>query len=67
MPFVLFQEHRRLTVAELARCQGFEARELRWREAGTPVTARGHQVGNSMSVPVLAEAMRAVLRAANLL
>ena len=63
----LLQEHRRLTCAELARIQGFQSGELAWKCCATPLTARGHQIGNSMSVPVLAEAMRAVLSAANLL
>lgn len=67
VPFNVIQEHRRLTCAELARLQGFESGELSWKAAATPLTARGHQVGNSMSVPVLTEAMRAVLHAANLL
>ena len=56
-----------MTPAEMARLQGFETGDIPWKEAGTPKTAKGHQVGNSMSVPVLQEAIRAVLTAAGIL
>ena len=55
-----------MTCAEMARLQGFQTGDIPWREAGTPKTAKGHQIGNSMSVPVLQEAIRAVLTAAGL-
>ena len=60
------QAHRRLTPAEMARLQGFQTGDIPWKEASTPVTAKGAQVGNSMSVPVLEEAIRSVMVAANL-
>lgn len=66
VPFGLAQAHRRLTVAELARLQGFSKGELPWKEASTPTTKRGGQVGNAMAVPVLEEAMRSVIEAAGL-
>lgn len=53
-----------MTPAEMARLQGFESGDIPWKEAGTPKTAKGHQIGNSMSVPVLQEAVRSVLTAA---
>lgn len=56
-----------MTPAEMARLQGFESGDIPWKEAGTPKTAKGHQIGNSMSVPVLQEAVRSVLTAAGLL
>ena len=56
-----------MTAAEMARLQGFETGDIAWKAAATPITARGHQVGNSMTVPVLQEAMRAVLAAAGLI
>ena len=56
-----------MTPAEMARLQGFRSGDLPWKTAGTPVSRRGHQVGNSMSVPVLVEACRAVLCAADLM
>ena len=55
-----------MTCAEMARLQGFQTGDIPWREAGAPKTAKGHQIGNSMSVPVLQEAIRAVLTAAGL-
>ena len=61
------EAHRRLTCAELARLQGFESKDIPWRDVATPLTARGAQVGNSMSVPVVQEAIRSVLAAAKLL
>ena len=63
----MVQEHRRMTVAEMARLQGFRTGDLPWKAAQTPLSRRGHQVGNSMSVPVLQEAIRAVLTAADLM
>ena len=56
-----------MTAAEMARLQGFETGDIAWKAAATPITARGHQVGNSMTVPVLQEALRAVLAAAGLI
>ena len=61
------QDHRRLTPSEMARLQGFENGDIPWKAARTPKTAKGRQVGNPMSVPVLQEAVRAVLTAAELL
>ena len=61
------QDHRRLTPTEMARLQGFQNGDIAWKAAGTPKTAKGHQVGNAMSVPVLQEAIRAVLSAAGLI
>ena len=61
------EAHRRLTCAELGRLQGFQSGDLPWKDWVTPLTARGHQVGNSMSVPVLQEAIRSVISAAGLL
>jgi hypothetical protein len=62
-----FEAHRRMTAAEMARLQGFQSGDVAWKAAATPITSRGHQVGNSMSVPVLQEAIRAVLSAAGLM
>ena len=62
-----FQDHRRLSPAEMARLQGFRNGDIPWKVAGTPITARGSQVGNSMAVPCLQEAFRAVLTAARLI
>lgn len=56
-----------MTPAEMARVQGYCSGDLAWRKAQTPASKRGHQVGNAMAVPVLTEAMRAVLTAATLL
>ena len=56
-----------MTPSEMARVQGFENGDIAWKVANVPATAKGHQVGNSMSVPVLQEAIRAVLSAAKLL
>ena len=56
-----------MTCAEMARLQGFHTGDLPWKLSGVPLTAKGHQIGNSMSVPVLQEAMRAVLLAAGLM
>ena len=56
-----------MTTSEMARLQGFENGDICGKLARTPRTAQGHQVGNSMSVPVLQEAARAVLHAAKLL
>lgn len=56
-----------MTPAEMARLQGFKSGDIPWKEAKTPKTAKGHQIGNSMAVPVLQEAIRAVLAAAGFL
>lgn len=56
-----------MTVAEMGRLQGFKPGEVAWKQAATPITARGRQIGNCMSVPVLQEAIRAVLSAAGLM
>lgn len=51
-----------MTVQELARCQGFQPGDLSskaWKKL--KMSARGSMVGNSMSVPVLTEAIRTVL------
>ena len=56
-----------MTPAEMARCQGYCKGDLSWRAAQTPASKRGHQIGNAMAVPVLKEAMRAVLTAAELM
>ena len=61
------EAHRRMTVAEMGRLQGFKPGEVAWKQAATPITARGRQIGNCMSVPVLQEAIRAVLSAAGLM
>ena len=50
----------------MARLQGFESGELAFKHAATPLTARGHMIGNSMTVPVLVAAIKAVLKAAGL-
>ena len=62
-----FQEHRRLTIAELARLQGFESNEIPFKAAATSLTARGRMIGNSMTVPVLQAAIKAVLSAAGVI
>lgn len=56
-----------MTPAEMARVQGFRSGDLAWKAAETPASKRGHQIGNSMAVPVVVEAMRAVLTAAELI
>ena len=56
-----------MTSAELARVQGYQTGELAWKAAETPVSKRGHQISNAMAVPVVMEAMRAVLTAAQLI
>ena len=61
------EAHRRMTVAEMGRLQGFKPGEVAWKQAATPITARGRHIGNCMSVPVLQEAIRAVLSAAGLM
>ena len=60
----LLKERRYLTLHELELLQGFK--KINWPK-GIPKTKRGAMIGNAMSVPVLAAAMRAVLVAGRLL
>ena len=60
----LLKERRYLTLHELELLQGFK--KINWPK-GIPKTKRGAMIGNAMSVPVLAAAMRAVLVAGGLL
>lgn len=56
-----------MTAAEMGRLQGFQSGDVAWKAAAIPITSRGHQVGNSMSVPVLQAAFKSVLDAAGLI
>ena len=58
------KESRFLSLKELAALQGFH--NFRWPKSVSRAK-RGKMVGNAMSVPVLREAMRAVLTAARLI